>query len=74
MRSKADKTTHRAAHAFRLAAQAVSRTDTTLGASFRRMRAKHGVAKAIVATANKIAHVVYHLLKDKRLYVDHGAD
>ena len=41
---------------------------------FRRMRAKHGAAKAIVTTACKIARIVYPMLKDKREYVDHGAD
>jgi transposase len=74
LRSKTGKTTNRAALAFRLAAQAVSRTDTALGAFFRRMRAKHGPAKAIIATANKIARIVYHMLKDKTAYVDRGAD
>jgi transposase len=74
LRSKTGKTTNRAARAFRLAAQAVSKTDTALGAFFRRMRAKHGAAKAIVATANKIARIVYHMLKDKQPYIDHGAD
>jgi hypothetical protein len=63
-----------ALRAFRLAAQAVSRTETALGAFFRRMRAKHGAAKAKVATACKIARIVYHMLKDRREYVDHGAD
>ena len=38
------------------------------------MRAKHGAAKAIVATAHKIARIVYHMLKDKRPYVAHDAD
>ena len=38
------------------------------------MRAKHGAAKAIVATACKIARIVYPMRKDKREYVDHGAD
>ncbi len=33
---------------------------------------KHGAAKAIVATACKIARIVYHILKDKRTYVDPG--
>jgi len=37
------------------------------------MRAKHGVPKAIVATTCKIARIVYHMLKDKREYVDSGA-
>jgi transposase len=74
LRSKTGKTTNRAARAFRLAAQAVSRTDTARGAFFRRMRAKHGAAKAIVATANKIARIVYHMLKDKTPYRTCDAD
>lgn len=74
LRSRAGKTTNRATLAFRLAAQSVGRTETALGAFFRRMRAKHGAAKAIVATANKIARIVYHMLKDKREYVAQGAD
>jgi len=74
LRSRAGKTTNRATRALRLAAQSVSRTDTALGAFFRRMRAKHGAPKAIVATACKIARIIYHMLKDKREYVDHGAD
>jgi len=74
LRSRTGKTTNRATRALRLAAQSVSRTTTALGAFFRRMRAKHGAAKAIVATANKIARSVYPMLKDKQLYVDRGAD
>ena len=34
------------------------------GAFFRRMRAKLGPEQATVATAHKIARVVYHLLKE----------
>jgi transposase len=74
LRSRTGKTTNRATRALRLAAQSVSRTDTALGAFFRRMRAKHGAPKAIVATACKIARIIYHMLKDKRPYVAHGAD
>jgi len=33
-----------------------------------------GAPKTIVTTAAKLARIVYHLLKDKREYVDHGAD
>jgi transposase len=73
LRSKTGKTTSRAARAFRLAAQAVSKTNTALGAFYRRMRAIHGGPKAIVATANKIARIVYHLIKDHKEYVDPGA-
>jgi hypothetical protein len=57
---------NRAGQAFRLAAQAVSRTPTALGAYFRRMRAKHGPQKAIVATAHKIARIFYAVLKHRR--------
>ena len=74
LRSRTGKTTNRATLAFRWAAQSVSRTDTALGAFFRRMRAKHGPPKAIVATACQIARSVYHMLQDKRPYVDHRAD
>jgi transposase len=74
LRRKTGKSTNPAARAFRMAAQAVSRTDTALGAFYRRMRAKHGGPKAIVATACKIARIVYHMLKDKTEYLDQGAD
>lgn len=74
LRSKTGKTQSRAARAFRLAAQAVSRSDSALGAFYRRMRARHGAPKAITATAHKIARIVYHMLKYKDEYVDPGQD
>ena len=64
LRSRTLKTHNRAGQAFRLAAQAVSKTDTEYGAFFRRMRAMHGPMKAIVATAHKIARAVYFMLRD----------
>ena len=73
IRSKTGKTTNAATLAFRLAAQAVARSETALGAFYRRMRAKHGAPKAIIATARKIACIVYSMLKDKTSYVDRGA-
>lgn len=68
LRSHILKGQNRAAQAFRLAAQAVGRTDTALGAYYRRMRAKHGPERAIVATAHKLARIVYHLLKYREPY------
>jgi transposase len=53
---------NRAAQAFRMAAQAVSRSANAFGAFFRSMRARRGPQQAIVATAHKLARVVYHLL------------
>jgi transposase len=46
---------NRAASLLRLAAVTVGRTETALGAFFRRLSARIGKAKAITATARKIA-------------------
>lgn len=54
---------NRATQAFRQAAQSVARSDSAFGAYFRAMRARLGPQQAIVATAHKIARVVYHLLQ-----------
>jgi hypothetical protein len=56
------KTRNRAGQAFRLAAQAVSRSHHGMGAYYRRMRARQGPTAAIVATGHTIARIVYHLL------------
>ncbi len=63
LRSRVLKNVNRATQAFRQAAQSVARSDSAFGAYFRRMRAKLGPQQATVATAHKIARVVYHLLK-----------
>jgi hypothetical protein len=62
------KTSNRASTALRLAAQATGRTQTALGAFYRRIRAKHGAPIAITATAHKIARIVYHMLKERKAY------
>jgi transposase len=74
LRSRTLKTRNRAGQAFRMAAQAVSKTDTAYGAYFRRMRAKHGPKKAIVATAHKIARAVYFMLRDHKPFRDMTAE
>lgn len=74
IKSRRSKPTHsRANKAFRLAAQSVSRTQSALGAFYRRIRAKHGAPVAITATAHKIARIVYHMLKHRTPYHDPGA-
>ena len=67
-------TNNRANKAFRLAAQSVSRSQSALGAFYRRIRAKHGAPVAITATAHKIARIVYHMLKHRQPYLDLGAE
>ena len=63
IRSKTKKTDNRANHAFRLAAATLGRSQSALGVFYRRMKAKLGTPKAVVATAHKLARIVYHLLK-----------
>ena len=72
LRSRTKKTQNRANTALRLAAQSLSRSQSALGAFYRRMRAKHGPPKAITATAHKLARIVYHMLRYREAYVDPG--
>lgn len=68
------KTDNRVANALRLAAQSLARSQSALGAFYRRIKARHGAPKAIVATAHKLARIVYHMLKNRVDYHDPGAD
>jgi len=68
------KTKNRANLAFRRAAQSLARNDSALGAFYRRIRAKHGGPKAVIATAHKLARIVYFMLKRREPYQDPGAD
>src|SRR5262249_57565815 len=63
---------NRAAGILRMAAMSLSRTETALGAFYRRLAFRVGKARAITATARKIAILVYRTLKE-RLYRDPGA-
>lgn len=65
LRRRTLKNHNRAGQAFRLAAQAVSRSHDEFGAFYRRMRARSGPKTAVVATAHKIARVFYHVLKHR---------
>ena len=67
------KTHNRAGQAFRLAAPAVSRSQNSLGAFYRRMRARLGPKSALVATAHKIARIVYYLLTHRTPFRDLSA-
>jgi len=66
LRSRTRKVVNRAAQAFRQAAQCVGRSETALGAYYRRMRARLGPQQATVATAYKIARIVYTMLKERK--------
>jgi transposase len=67
-------TQNRATTALRVAAQSLSRSDSALGAFYRRIRAKHGAPKAVTATAHKLARIIYFMIKNQTPYHDPGAD
>ena len=52
-----------------MAAQSLHHSKSALGAFFRRMKARLGPQKAIVATAHKLARLIYRLLKYGQAYV-----
>src|SRR5439155_21704309 len=54
---------NRAARALRLAAQGCHHAKNALGAFYRRIQARSGGCKAVVATARKLAERVYRMLK-----------
>jgi transposase len=64
---------NRAAAILRMAAMSLGRTQTALGAFYRRLAARIGKPQAITATARKLAIVVYRALKGELLYRDPGA-
>ena len=73
--SRTPGSANRAAAILRMAAMAVGKTQTALGAFYRRLAARTGKAKAITATARKIAILVYRMLKgDIRQYSDPGPE
>jgi transposase len=73
LRSRTKKTKNRANLALRLAAQSLSRSQSAVGAFYRRMKAKQGPGKATTAAAHKLACMVYYMLKNRTAYVDPGA-
>jgi transposase len=72
--SKTSASGNRAAAILRMAAMAVARTETALGAFYRRLAARRGKPKANTATARKIAILVYRTLKGEIIYQDPGPD
>jgi len=71
--AKTRRSNNRAAALLRLAAVAVGRTETALGAFYRRLSGRVGKAKAVTATARKIAVLFYNTLRHGMAYTDPGA-
>jgi transposase len=73
-KSGTKKVVNRAAIAFRIAASTLKCSKSALGAYYRRMKARLGPAKAVTATAHKLAKIVYRMLKFGQEYIDAGQD
>jgi len=71
-RGKPHKGHNRAAQILRVCAQAAIQSQSALGAFGRRLRGRLDTAKAIKALANKLAKLVYRMLKSGKSYTDAG--
>jgi transposase len=71
--SRTRRSGSRVAALLRLAASTLGRTETALGAFYRRLSARIGKSKAVTATARKIAVLFYNAMRHGMDYVDPGA-
>jgi transposase len=71
--SRTRRSSSRAAALLRLAATTIGRSDTALGAFYRRLSSRIGKQKAVTATARKIAVLFYNTLRFGMTYHDPGA-
>ena len=74
MSSQTRKIQSRSARAFRMAARALDKSTSYLGAFYRRMKARLGKPKALTATARKLAVIFYHMVKHGTTYQELGED
>ena len=72
IRRSTRKVYNRAADALRLCAQSLTHSKSALGAKYRRLRARLGAPKAIVAMAHHLARLVYRMLRYGQNYVEKG--
>ena len=70
--SKTRRSSSRAAALLRIAAVNIGRTKTALGSFYRRLAARTGKAKAVTATARKLAILFYRALRFGMTYADPG--
>jgi hypothetical protein len=66
-------TNNRATVALKMAATTLRKSNTYLGAQFRRLRTRLGAPIAIKAMAAKLARLIYRMLRYGMKYVDQGA-
>ena len=66
------RSANRARQAFRMAAMALSRSDSALGAFYRRLCSRMDKPRANTATAHKLERMVYFMLTRGEAFVDQG--
>ncbi|HAU1694754.1 TPA: IS110 family transposase [Legionella pneumophila] len=71
---KSKRTSNNAASALRMAASTLYRSDSALGAFFRRLKSRLGAPKATTATAHKLAVIIYSMIKTRSEYHEVGQD
>jgi len=64
----------RARNVLRLCAYTLAHSNSWLGAKYRRLKAKLGAPKAIVAMAHHLARLIYRMIKNGADYVDKGME
>jgi transposase len=74
LRRNTRKVYNRAADTLRLCAQSLTHSKSALGAKYRRLRARLGAPKAIVAMAHHLARLVYRMLRYGENYVEKGIE
>jgi transposase len=70
--SRTRRVSNRVSDALRMAALTLERSQSALGAFYRRMKARLGAAEAVTATAHKLARLIYRLLKHGEAYLRKG--
>lgn len=70
--SKSKRTANYASNILRLAAGTLHKSESALGAFFRRLKARLGAPKAITAAAHKLATIIFNMLKNGVEFIESG--
>lgn len=74
MSGKTKKVVNRAAQALKLAAASLRRSQSSLGAYYRRLCSRMDKPKAVTAVAHKLARLIYTMLTKGEEYTDQGQE
>ena len=66
--SKMQKKKNQAGQTLRMSASSLSKSKSPLGDYYRKMKSRLGKKEAVVATAHKMARIIYTMIKEKKSY------